>query len=262
MQKIFKKSFIATLLAHFIISTPGKSQDNSHSSCDPAKDYSVIKKGEKKCITGNSTITYLTLEGGTLIIDGNIRINNLAIDGGKILITKKSTALLPSMTLNDVTLSNNGSVTYMGNVKLTNGNSYIINETSESKMDWGASELTLIGKNATFVNNGTATIGTLRIESKSAKVILGENSLTNVENLISNSDNRITVPQGSAKLNQTGYAQLPKSLTASIKLVICPGSASELRALSKNIGGYGKAKVLEKGCPISPIPNHSTSSVN
>lgn len=254
MQNLSIRGFIVTFLIQLTISAPGQSQDNPLSSCDPAKDYAVIKKGEKKCITGNSTITYLTLEGGTLIIDGNSRINNLAIDGGKILITKTSTALLPSMTLNNVTLSNNGSITYMGNVKLNDSNSYIINETPESKMDWGASELILIGKNATFVNNGSATIGTLRIESKSAKVIFGENSLTNVMNLISNSDNRIIVPQGSAKLNQTGYAQLSKSLTASKNLVICPGSASELRALSKNIGGYGKATVLEKGCLISPIP--------
>jgi len=254
MQNLSIRGFIVTFLIQLFISSPGQSQDNSLSSCDPAKDYSVIKKGERKCITGNSTITYLTLEGGTLIIDGNSRINNLAIDGGKILITRTSTALLPSMTLNNVTLSNNGSITYMGNVKLNDSNSYIINETSESKMDWGASELILIGKNATFKNNGSATIGTLRIESKSAKVIFGENSLTNVMNLISSSDNRIIVPQGSAKLNQTGYAQLSKSLTTSKNLVICPGSASELRALSKNIGGYGKATVLEKGCQISPIP--------
>jgi len=201
-------------------------------------------------MSGKATITYLTLEGGVLVIDGNARINNLILDGGKILVTKSSSALLPSMKLENVTISNHGSIVYMGDVKMTSGGSTIINEDPDSQMDWGSSALSIAG-NSTFINNGTAAIGLLRIESKNAKVILGPNSFLNLINLISNHDNRIAVPTGSANLSQAGFAQLPKSLTDSPRLIICPGAVSEQRALSNIVGGYGKANVMAKGCKSS-----------
>ncbi|MCF2444357.1 hypothetical protein L0657_10350 [Dyadobacter sp. CY345] len=253
MQKKITTNFTIILLAYIFIPLLSKAQSSLLTSCEPAKDYSVIKKGDTKCITGNTTITYLTLEGGTLIIDGNARINNLAIDGGKIVISKSSSALLPPMTMNDVTLSNGGAITYMGNVNMSSGNNYVINENTESRMDWGSSELNMAGGNSTFTNNGTASIGTLRIEGRGAKVILGNNSLTNVTNLISTNDNKVTVPQGTAKLGQAGYAQLSKSLTLSSNLTICPGPAAEIRPLSNSVGGYGKAIVMEKGCSFFPL---------
>ncbi len=247
------QSFTIILLVHLLLPIPGKAQINNSSDCEPAKDYAVIKKGEKRCVTGNTTITYLTLEGGTLLIDGNVRINNLPIESGKILVTKSSYVLLPPMSLKNLTLSNSGIITYMGKVNMTGGNNYVINENTNSKMDWGSSELNMAGGNSTFINNGTVSIGTLRIESRGAKVILGNNSLTNVINLISTSDNKVTVPQGTAKLSQAGYAQLPKSLTASANLTICPGPTSEIRPLSNSAGGYGKAIVMEKGCSFFPL---------
>lgn len=221
--------------------------------CEPAADYDVIKKGETKCLSGNITITYLTLQGGTLIISGQVRINNLSINKGTILVTETGSAILPALIFNgDVTLSNHGSVTYMGNVMLSNGNNHILNEGPDSRMNWGSSELNFASKKSTFVNNGTVDIGTLRLNSKNGKVMLGKNSLTNVVNLVNNYDNRVYVFDGTAKLTQTGYAQLSKSLTTSAGLIICPGPASEMKTVSGKTSGYGNASVMQKGCTSFP----------
>lgn len=218
-------------------------------NCVPATDYTVIKKGETKCLANNATLTYLTLHGGTLVIHGKARINNLSINKGTILITENGSAILPAMIFNgNVTLKNQGQVTYMGDVTLSHSNNHILNETTESKMNWGSSELNFGSNKSTFVNNGSVNVGTLRLNSKTGKVIFGNNSRINVVNLINNYDNRIYVSSGTAKLNQTGYAQLSGSLTNSADLIICPGAASELKTVSGQKNGYGKANVMTKGC--------------
>ena len=251
--------FLSVLLCLFSTASVLAQQPKSgvspeaNTRCEPAAEYAVIKKGETKCLSGNITITYLTLQGGTLIISGRVRINNLSIKKGTILVTETGSAILPALIFNgDVTLRNHGSVTYMGNVMLSNSNNHILNEGPDSRMNWGSSELNFGSKKSTFVNNGTVDIGTLRLNSKNGKVMLGKNSLTNVVNLVNNYDNRIYVFDGAAKLTQTGYAQLSKSLTTSAGLIICPGPASELKTISGKTSGYGNANVMQKGCTSFP----------
>ena len=216
--------------------------------CEPAKDYAIIKKGETKCLTEQTMLTYLTLEGGTLIISGNARINNLAINKGQIIITNTASAILPSMIFNgNVSLINRGSVTYTGNVTMINGNNQIVNETPESKMNWGNSELNLGGRQSSFVNNGSVVLGTLRLDSKSGKTVLGPNAALHVVNLANNYSNSIFVPNGIATLTQSGYAQLSKPLTSHPGLRICLGSNAKL-PVPTGTSTYGSATMLDKNC--------------
>ena len=258
MKLTFARTFVLIQLLCLCNTLLGFAQNDissveslSGNKCRPVTDYSVIKKGETGCISENVTLTYLTLDGGILVIKGKVRVNNLAINKGEIIITKTGSVILPAMNFNgDVKLTNFGSLTYMGNVVLNNNNNSITNSVSSS-MDWGSSELNLRSRNSVLINNGTISIGTLRLDSKSSQVILGSNSLTKVKNLVNTYDNRIIIPIGSARLELTGNALLSASLTSSSSLIICQGPAAEIRNLFGHAGGYGRATVLEKGCTSS-----------
>lgn len=260
MKLTFARTFVLVQLLCLYNTFLGFAQNDisslelfSENKCQSVTDYSVIKKGETGCISENVTLTYLTLDGGKLVIKGKVRVNNLAINKGEIIITKTGSALLPAMTFSgDVKLTNFGSVTYMGNVVLNNSNNSIKNSVSSS-MYWGSSELNFRSRNSILVNYGTISVGTLRLDSKNGQVILGPNSLTNVTNLVNTYDNRILIPIGSARLSLTGYAQLSESLTSSSNLIICPGPAAEIKNLSDQADGFGKATVMEKGCTLSLI---------
>lgn len=238
--------FSINTLAQKQISIENKRSD---APCELAKDYGIIKHGETKCIEGVTMITYLTLEGGTLIISGNTRINNFVINKGKIIVTSTASAILPSMIFNgNVTLINQGTITYTGNVSMINSNNHIVNETAESKMNWGTSELNIGGRQSSFVNNGSVALGTLRLDSKSGKTILGSGATMHVVNLVNNYSNRFFVPNGTATLSQSGYAQLSKPLTSSPNLKICLGANSKLPLLSDSKKVYGNATILDKSC--------------
>jgi hypothetical protein len=216
-------------------------------------DHTILKKGEIKCYRDHGTLAELVIDGGTLLITGKVSIKNLTIHKGLILITKTGTAVLPALHLHgNATIINYGSVVYTGNVTLSNSHNHIYNEGTGSRMNWGSSELDFSSRKSILVNNGTMDIGTLKLNSKTGKFFMGPNSLTNVVNLENTYQNRIFISAGIAKLSQAGYALLPKSLTSSNKLVVCPGPSSDVLLISDSSAGYGNANVMEKGCTSFP----------
>lgn len=269
MKYLCTRSNIFLLFSCFLYSFPGICQhlklpvsNMSENRYEPITDNTTLTKGQTRCFSGTGILTDITIDGGTLLIVGKVKIKKLTIKKGNILIAQKGSAILPSLEFNGKSaLINYGSVIFTGNVSLNQSNNYIINESSDSRMNWGSAKFSFGGKNSTFINNGTTDIGTLIVDSKNGKIFLGPNSLTNIVNLVNNYGNRVYIPKGIAKLSQTGFAQLSQSLTSSPNLIVCPGPDSDIRTASASSGGYGNANVMEKGCTsFSPMANQAFTS--
>lgn len=257
------------ILLCLLYNFPGISQrlkvpvsDLSGKTYESVTDSSILKKGDIKCYRDNGILNNLVIEGGTLLISGKVDIKKITIHKGIIIVTKTGTAILPSLHLDgNFTIINYGLIIYTGNVILSKSNNHIYNVSTKARMNWGSSELNFGSSKSTLVNNGTMDIGTLVLNSKTGKFFMGSNALTNVVNLENKYKNRIFIPEGIAKLSQAGYARLPKSLTNTSKLIICPGPFSEFQNISNSSGGYGNANVMEKGCTSFPsIISHTLTS--
>ncbi|GLU55835.1 hypothetical protein [Dyadobacter frigoris] len=269
MKYFYTRSNILLLLSCLFYPFSGISQhqklpvsDFSERDYEPVSDNTTLTKGQTRCFSGTGILNELTIDGGTLVITGKVKIKKLTILKGNILVAKKGSAMLPSFEFNgNSSLINYGSVTFTGNVSLNHNRNYIANAGPGSKINWGSAKFNFGGKKSIFINNGTTDIGTLILDSKNGKILLGPNSLTNVVNLVNNYGNRIYVPTGIAKLSQAGFAELPQSLTNSPNLIICPGPSSDIRIISASAGGYGHANVMEKGCTSFPsAPNTMLTS--
>jgi hypothetical protein len=238
--------------------------DFSGKDYESVTDHTILKKGEIKCYRDHGTFAELVIDGGTLLISGKLSIKKLTVHRGLILITKTGTAVLPALHLNgNAAIINYGSVVYTGDVTLSKSHNHIYNEGTKSRMNWGSSELDFSSKKSSLINNGTMDIGTLKLNSKTGKFFMGPNSLTNVVNLENKYQNRVFISAGIAKLSQSGYALLPKSLTSSHGLLVCPGPFSDVLPVpgSSAGSGYGKANVMEKGCTsFPPIVSHTSNS--
>lgn len=268
-MSLYTRSKILMISLCSFFSSPSISQklkvpvsDLSGKTYESVTDHTILKKGEIKCYRDHGTFNELVIDGGTLLISGKLSIKKLILRRGLILITKTGTAVLPALHLNgNATIINYGYVVYTGNVTLSKSHNHIYNEGTRSRMNWGSSELDFSSKKSTLVNNGTMDIGTLKLNSKTGKFFMGPNSLTNVVNLENKYQNRIFISAGIAKLSQSGYAQLPKSLTSSNRLIICPGPFSDVLSVLDASAGYGKANVMEKGCTSFPsMVSHTSTS--
>lgn len=269
MKIVYTRSKVLLIFLCLFYNFPGISQrlkvpvsDLSGKTYESVTDNSILKKGDIKCYRDNGILSNLDFEGGTLLISGKVDIKKITIHKGVIIVTKTGSAILPSLQLNgNFTIINYGSIIYTGDVTLSKSNNHIYNVSTKARMNWGSSELNFGSSKSTLVNNGTMDIGTLILNSKTGRFFMGPNSLTNVVNLENKYQNRIFIPEGIAKLSQAGYAQLPKSLTNTSRLIICPGPFSESRNISDLSGGYGNANVMEKGCTSFPsIVSHTLTS--
>ena len=260
MKNLYTRGVILLLFAWFLYPLRGISQhlkgsegDFSEKKYEPVSDNTILTKGQIRCFSNTGTLNELVIDGGTLVITGKVKIKKLTMFKGNILVAKKASAILPSLEFNGgASLINYGSVTFTGDLYLNHSRNCIANNGRDSRMNLGSATLSFRGKKSLFINNGTIDIGTLLLDSKTGKIFLGPNSLTNVVNLVNNYENRIYILKGIAKLSQAGYAQLSQSLTGSPNLIICPGPYSDLRNFKAGAGGYGDANVMEKGCTSFP----------
>lgn len=267
-MKRFYTSSISVLC--LLISFIGISNSNAQCSLPPlaetttcsgiATDNANLNPGDVKCVSG-SQISNVNLNGGTLIISGTVQVNNININSGNILITSTGVASLPGSNYNgNVNIINYGSLTYRGDVILQNSNNHIFNASTTSTIDMGSSSLNFSSSSSDLVNLGSVSLGQLTLNSNNGGICMGNGSKLKIVSLINNRDNMISVPEGTACLSHSGFAQMNNKLSNTASLIICPGSGSSFSNPGGN-GGYNMATVNEVGCTecASPVPDKTTS---
>ena len=225
-----------------------------------ATDNANLNPGDVKCVSGDQ-ISNVNLNGGTLIISGTVQVNNININSGNILITSTGVASLPGSNYNgNVNIINYGSLTYRGDVILQNSNNHIYNASVTSTIDMGLSGLNFSSSSSDLVNLGTISLGQLTLNSNNGGICMGNGSKLKIVSLINNRDNMISVPEGTACLSHSGFAQMNNKLSSTANLIICPGSGSSFSNPGGN-GGYNLATVNEVGCTecASPVPDKTIS---
>ena len=223
-----------------------------------ATDNANLNPGDIKCVSGDQ-ISNVNLNGGTLIISGSVQVNNININSGTILITSTGVASLPGSNYNgNVNIINYGSLTYRGDVILQNSNNHIYNALATSTIDMGSSGLNFSSSSSDLVNLGTISLGQLILNSNNGGICMGNGSKLKIVSLINNRDNMISVPEGTACLSHTGFAQMNNKLSSTASLIICPGSGSSFSNPGGN-GGYNLATVNEVGCTECAAPDKTTT---
>lgn len=175
----------------------------------------------------------IILNGGTLRVCGNLTLNSISANSGSIHVEPGGVLTINSN--NDVyfngglTIVNRGILTIHSNVVLQNSNNYIFNELGATlNMNSGNQRLELNSSSSFFINNGTANIHELLIQTNTATgcVCLGSGSCLNLTNLENNRINSVRALTSQANIFYTNEATLNDDLTNTSNVVVCKGANS------------------------------------
>lgn len=189
-----------------------------------------INSGQTYYYSGSGTFgAGVNLNGGTLIVCGTLTMNNISWNSGTIMVNHTGTLTINgSSTLymnGSSTLVNYGSLTVNRDIVMQNSNNYIYNAASNILFSMPGKKIEMNSTSSYFINNGTAKIGTLYIQSNcpAGGVCLGSSSCIEVQNLINNKLNGVT---GAGTFFYTGTAQLNTNFTSSSSLTVNQASGS------------------------------------
>jgi hypothetical protein len=212
----------------------------------------------------------LTLNALNITSNGNGQVNIIIESGGTLTLGGSGTLNLNGR----VNITNYGTLNINRNVNMQGNFTYISNATSSAVLNMASNTLELVNNNSSFINNGDANIGTLRIQSNNGSVCLGPFSTTQLTNLINLSTNSVVINPSntSACFGFTGNANMNNALSNNSNLTICKATgATQSGSLSGN-AAFGSAIVLNNctSCKslINPLPvsliefKHTTAGEN
>ena len=188
---------------------------------------------------GPTTFASLNLSGGTLRICGNLTITSMTINSGTLIIEQGGILNISgSFNVGNLTIINRGSLTITGSLVLQGTASTIYNDLTTSYLTITGS-LTVNNASA-IINRGIFTItGSLTLQGTGNVVCLQNNSIFNVSTLTNNVSNSITYAGNgtTACFSVSGSASLNNALTASPNVTICNSSGTPAT-------GWGSATVI------------------
>ena len=192
-----------------------------------------INSGQTYWYAGNGSFNAVNINGGTLRVCGQLTLSNINFNSGNIFIEVGGSLTINgggSLNMNgNSVISNRGQLTINKTVVMQNANNAIFNGAGATlNMNGGAYRLDLNSSTSIFVNQGTADIHTLFVQSSASgtAVCLGANSCTNLTNLTNNLANSFNAPDGPAVLAIRGNALLNNALTNNEAVVICRANGS------------------------------------
>ncbi len=200
----------------------------------------TLNQGTTKYFSGSSTsMTSLTLDGGTLVVCGDLTIDQFYMDSGTIYIHPGARFVIGSGLGAGLVLKGNSAIYNYGtceiqrNLSLDNGwasaskPNVVVNATADAVFRMSNQYLVINNPHSWFVNNGDAEFwGTIQENTASPGAIcLGNGSETNMAVLINKVDNTYTVPSGSACVRVRQFSQFFGQLTAESGLRACLGAS-------------------------------------
>lgn len=123
----------------------------------------VVGVGSTYVVSGNSSFTSVTMDGGNLIICGMLTLNQIVFNSGQIEVNSGALMNVTNSSVATVfgtgcTIYNSGSVTFFSSI-VTGPNNTLINCTIDSHFNVMFNQLVLQGPNSQFVNYGSLTSG-------------------------------------------------------------------------------------------------------
>jgi hypothetical protein len=196
----------------------------------------------------------VNLNGGTLRICGNLTLSSISFNSGSIIVESGG-----QLTINgggdlymngSSNIVNRGTLTINRNLRMQNSNNTVWNAAGGNFTVSGIVELN--SATSRFNNAGTATFGTLHIQSSAAagNVCLQHNSCTNVTNVTNSVANGVAFsgPGSEAAFRVTGNAQLNQNFCNQSQIEVCRGASST----TSGGAGWGSASVTTNcsGCSV------------
>lgn len=198
----------------------------------------VVVNAQTKWFYGSSTtLSNITLRGGTLIVCSDLTINNLVLDSGTIVVKAGGKLVVSNgaglVLKGGCAIYNWGTFQCLGNLVMDYGSAsalrpnLIVNATPASVWLMANQYFVINNPYSKFVNMGTASFHGIITDPGAAQgsVCLGNGSMVNLMVLYNKSRHSYVVPDGTACLSVSQYSQFYDTLTASPDLNVCLGTS-------------------------------------
>ena len=263
-----KLSYIHTKWVILILAILWFPVQYTHAQCTPAGEPSAscsggngeasngqnINNGEIYWYASSGSLGNLSLNGGTFRVCGDLTINNMTYNSGTLIVEAGGVLNIEnSMNLNgNISVTNYGTLSFLGDITMQNNNNVIVNKVG-GVLNMQNFELELNSNTSRVINEGTANMGTLRIQSNNGGLCMGDNATLSTVDIFNNGPNSIEFPTGANScISYSGTAQLNQPLTNSDRVFICQG------ATATTTGGsdFGSATVIPNcsSCAATPLP--------
>lgn len=192
-----------------------------------------LTTGITRVVTGTSSFSNLTMNGGTLIICGTLNLNSFTFNSGTIYVCAGA-----SLNVNtsasvvfgaNCSIYNYGSIYFASSI-VTGSSNLIVNCTITSNFTIPFNQLVLQGPNTQFVNYGTFNSSYFIVQSNNspAPVCSGPGSVIITGIMINQYPNAFTSPSGASCIQITNQAinSQPMTLTPNVNICYYGSSAS------------------------------------
>ncbi len=194
-------------------------------------DNDNLTTGITKVVTGTSSFSNLTINGGTLIVCGTLNLTGLTFTSGTIYVC--SGASLNVNTAAAIVFGSNcnfynyGS-TYFASSIVTGANNLIVNCTLTSYFNIPFNQFVLQGPNTQFVNYGTFNSSFFIVQSTNspAPVCSGTGSVIITATMINQYANAFTSPSGPSCIQISNQVFNSQLMTATPNVNICYNGSS------------------------------------
>ena len=216
----------------------------------------TISGGQTYWNTGTTTISNLTLSGGTLVVCGTLTINGMNHSSGDIVVNAGAV-----LNINAGINTGTGNIVNYGIINITGGNSITLqgnptilyNATTSSHFNVPGS-ITL-NNTSSIQNNGDVTANTagtsITIQASAPAICMGLGSTANFYDINNNTANSVVAPSGQACVRYTHNATLNQNFSNTANLIICKATGA-----TQSGSGWGSATVSSNcsGCnTVLPI---------
>lgn len=220
----------------------------------PLANGDNITAGITKVVTGTSTFSGITLNGGTLIVCGTLNLSNITFTSGTIYVTAGATLNVNVSTSvvfgSNCTIYNFGTI-YFGGSIVTGSNNLIMNCVSTAFFNIPFNQFVLQGPNTTFVNYGMFNSSFFIVQSTNSPnpVCSGAGSVITTGIMINQFSNAFTSPSGESCIQITNQIINSQPMTATPNVNICYIAGSVSISGSPNFG----SATVNNNCPSCSV---------
>lgn len=229
----------------------------SVSGAIPLTNGASVNTGQTYVVTGSSTFSNITMNGGTLIVCGSLTISNtLTYNSGTLSIPSSGTFNYVGSG-SALVLGSNSTIYNYGNFTsgvsiVTGANNLIMNCSITSQFTIPFNQFVIQGPNTQFANNGSFNSSFFIVQnSNSANVVCsGTGSVISTGTMINQYANAFVSPGGASCVQITNQIINSQPMTSSSNVVICYNSSTVGVSGSPNFG----AATISNPCSSCSVP--------
>jgi hypothetical protein len=183
-----------------------------------------LTSGVTKVVTGTSTFSGLTMNGGTLVVCGTLNLSSFTFNSGTIYVNGTLNVNTSASIIFGANcgIYNYGAVYFASSI-VTGANNLLMNCTPSSYFNIPFNQLVLQGPNTQLVNNGTFNSNYFIVQSNNspAPICSGIGSVISTGIMINQYANGFTSPSGPSCVQITNTVINSQPMTATSNVNIC-----------------------------------------